>query len=146
MASNQPPAQPSDQLPNTLPQQQTTPSTSMSWLGVPILWQGNGYGFPPFPFASSPYLPSQLQRPLNSPYLPYQWLGPLSSPYLPPQFPRNIFYSSTIPMYGRNRSMVVCKPHLVSKIDTNYFILLLQLLITIDTIYKFCFVYGDLKA
>jgi hypothetical protein len=43
MASNQPP----DQLPNTLPQQQTTPPTSMSWHGVPILWQGNGYGFPP---------------------------------------------------------------------------------------------------
>jgi hypothetical protein len=42
MASNQPP----DQLPNTLPQQ-TTPPTSMSWHGVPILWQGNGYGFPP---------------------------------------------------------------------------------------------------
>jgi hypothetical protein len=59
----------------------------MSWHGVPILWQGNGYGFPPFPFASSPYLPPHLQRPLNSPYLPCQWLGPLSSPYPPSQFP-----------------------------------------------------------
>jgi hypothetical protein len=115
MASNQPP----DQLPNTLPQQQPTPPTSMSWHGVPILWQGNGYGFPSFPFASSPYLPPHLQRPLNSPYLPCQWLGPLSSPYPPPQFPGPILYGSTIPMYGGNRSMAACKPHLVSKIDAN---------------------------
>jgi hypothetical protein len=108
MASNQPP----DQLPNTLPQQQPIPPTSMSWHGVPILWQGNGYGFPPFPFASSPYLPPHLQRPLNSPYLSYQWLGPLSSPYPPLQFPGPILYGSTIPMYGGNRSMAACKPYL----------------------------------
>ena len=86
MASNQPPDHSSNQLPNTLPQQQTIPPTSMLWHGVPILWQGNGYGFPPFPFAFSPYLPPYLQKPLNSPYLPCQWLGPLSSPYPPPQF------------------------------------------------------------
>ena len=119
MASNQPLDQPSDQLPNTLPQQQTTPPTSMSWPGVPILWQDNGYGFPPFPFASLSYLPPHLQRPLNSPYLSCQWLGSLNSPYPPPQFPKPILYSSTIPMYGGNRSTAACKPHLVNKIDAN---------------------------